>query len=182
MDIFHVKDSLKSYTYPIVKLLICILLIVLFIRRGEIIHIDGKIIKVIIGIFCTIVAIGCIYCGYISVFEIFQVHENRSTASTNLDSTINESSAYTIDEIVTMAESNDIIEIKIIANNRIIVVGASSDCKAGNSNFFDKLYYIDNREFKNIKDFKYSLRSYSNNEKLTVTMIDGVMTGYGGSS
>lgn len=174
MDIFHVNESLKSYTYPIVKLLICIIIIVIFICRGQIIHTDSKTIKAIIGVCCTIAGIICIYCGYISIFEIFQVHENRSAISTISNYTINDSKPYMIDEVVTIVETNDIIEIQIIVNNSIVVIGSSSDCKAGSSKFFDKLYFIDKEKFSNIEEFKDYLSQYSINLKLSVILIDGI--------
>lgn len=120
MDIFHINESLKTYTYPIVKLLICITIITLLICRGQIT--DNKTIEEIIGVCCAIVGIICIYCGYISIFEICQVRENRLAISANSNYSINDSKAYTIDEVVNMVQTNDIIEIQIIANNKIVVM------------------------------------------------------------
>lgn len=174
MDIFHVNEDLKSYTYPIVKLLICILLIVLAICRGQIIHTDSMAVEAIIGVLCTTVVIICIYCIYISVYEIFQTYENRSAISTISNFAITDSSTYMIDDVVNMVKANDIVEIQIIANNRINVIGSSSDCKVGSSKFFDKRYFIDENEFVSVQDFKDSLLSYSDNGKLSVILIDGI--------
>lgn len=174
MDIFHVNEDLKSYTYPIVKLLICILLIVLIICRGQIIHTDSVTVETIIGVLCTTVAILCIYCVYISVYEIFQIHENRSDISAISNYAIIDSSTYTIDDVVNIVKANDIIEIQIIVNDRIDVIGSSSNCKVGSSKFFDKRYFIDENEFISVQDFKDSLLSYSDNGKLSVILIDGI--------
>lgn len=174
LNIFYFDENLKSYTYPILKILICLILIIVFINRGQIIHIDNKVVNVIIGVLCTTVGIICIYCIYISVFELTQVHENRAKTNVVLDSTIISSKEYSVDEIVSMAKNNDIIDIQIVAKDKAIEIGSSSDCKAGSSKFFDKLYYVDKNEFADINDFKTSLLSHTVNEKIMVISIDGI--------
>ena len=116
----------------------------------------------------------CIYCIYISVCELSQVHENRVNETICSDSNLANSKQYTIDEIILMAETNDIIEIKIVSRNRVIEIGSSSDCKNGSSKFFDKLYYIDDEVFETIKDFKSGLLPYAINGQITVVYIDGI--------
>ncbi len=141
MDIFHVNEDVKSYVYPILKMIICVGLIILFINRDRIVHIDNKAIDIIIGILCTQIGILCIYCIYISAAELLLVNENRVKETAVSDRIIAKSKPYTIDEIVHMAEVNDIIEIQIVSKNRAVEIGSSSDCKNGSSKFFDKQYY-----------------------------------------
>lgn len=174
MDIFHVNEDIKSYTYPILKIIVCAALIIIFINRDRIIHIDNKVINIAIGILCTVVGIVCIYCIYISAYELSQVHDNRVKETVLLNSITANSKQYTIDEIVLLAKSNDIIEIQIVSKNRVVKIGSSSDCKNGSSKFFDKLYYIDDEMFKEIKDFKLELLSYAINGQILVISIDGI--------
>lgn len=174
MDIFHVNENVKSYKYPILKIIVCVILIITFINRDRIIYIDNKVINIIIGILCTTVGIVCIYCIYISVYELFLVHGNRAKETVSSNSITAKSKKYTIDEIVFMAETNDIIEIQIVSKNRTVEIGSSSDCKNGSSKFFDKLYYIDDETFENIKDFKSELLAYAINGQISVVHIDGI--------
>lgn len=115
----------------------------------------------------------CILCIYISAYELFQTHENRARRTTLTNSIIGSSKHYNISEIVFMAESNDIIEIQIVSQNKVVEIGASSDCKNGSSKFFDKFYHIGNDMFENIKDFKAALFPHAIDEQIIVISIDG---------
>jgi hypothetical protein len=84
------------------------------------------------------------------------------------------SKKYTVEEIISMVEKNDIIEIQIITNNNVVEFGSSSDCKVGSSKFFDKLYHVGKYEFADIHDFKTSLLAYSVDNEISVVMIDGI--------
>lgn len=178
MKIFQYNDELKSYKYPVIKLLICIVLIVAFIYRDHIIPIDNKVIDIIVGVCCQLIGVQCIYCVYISIAEILQVRSNKKAAFKQSKRTVADGKAYSIDKIVKLTEDNDIIEIMIIANNEQILIGSSSDCKEGSSRFFDKEYYIGKESFQNIHEFKTALQQYTIDEKLSVVLIDGVKPEY----
>lgn len=174
MDIFHIDSNLKSYIYPAVKIFIFVLILLVLINRGHIIHIDNKIVNIIIGVLCTIVGIVCIYCTYISAFELFEVHGSRTKTVNIYTEAIERSEVYSTDEIVSLVKNNDIIEIRIISNDKIIKIGSSSDCKVGSSKFFNKLFYVDKKEFIKIEDFRDTIQLYSDSGQITVITIDGV--------
>ena len=69
-------------------------------------------------------------------------------------------------------DSNSIIEIQILSGNKKIKVGASSDYDKGKSEFFDKLFFIGEKEFETADDFRNALRMYSDGDKMTVISID----------
>lgn len=75
MNIFHINKKLKSYFYPIIIIIVCLCLILVFIFRNQFIHVANKTNE-IIGFVCMATGIVCIYCIYISCFEISQIHEN----------------------------------------------------------------------------------------------------------
>lgn len=170
-NIFSFDKDIKSYKYPIVKIFICIILIIMFINRP---NTYNKIINIVIEILCTVLGILCIKCIYISVFELFQTYDNCNKSRYASEKYIIHSKLYPIDEIVSMIQNNDIIEIQIFRNKDLFEIGSSSDCKNYDSNFFNKLYYIDNKEFLNIEDFKSALMEYSINGKISVISIDGI--------
>lgn len=174
MDIFHVNEGGKSYVYPITKILICLGLIIVLINRNSIIHIDNRVIDVIVTFLSTVTVIACIFCIYISFAEFIIIDENRAKERALSDRIIASSKKYAIDKIVTMVESNDIIDIQIVWKNKAIGIGASSDCKNYDSNFFDKLYYVDKEEFENIEDFKSALVPYLMDGTISVISIDGI--------
>lgn len=174
MDIFHVNETNKSYAYPITKILVCIAFIFSAINRDYIVHIDNKVIDIIVGILCTAMGIVCIYCIYISVFELSQAHENRKKGTILTDGAIANSKQYTIDKIIYLVETNDIIEIQIVSKNKAVTIGSSSDCNNGSSKFFDKLYYIGDEMFESIDVFKEKLLPYAVNKQISVIFIDGI--------
>ena len=175
MNVFLFNEANKSYIYPIIKIIVFVVLIIIFINRGRIIPIDSKVINVVISILCTVVGFACIYCIYISGAELIQAHENREKEAVLSDRIIANSKQYTIDEIASLAESNDIIEIKIVFKNKGVMIGSSSDSKNSSSKFFDKLYFIDDEMFKEIEDFKSELLPYAINGQVSVISIDGIV-------
>lgn len=91
------------------------------------------------------------------------------------DSIIANSKQYTIDEIASLAESNDIIEIKIVFKNKGVMIGSTSDSKYSSSKFFDKQYFIEDEMFEEIEDFKSALLPYTINGQVSVISIDGIV-------
>ena len=119
------------------------LLIFLLIYRGQIVHIDNKIVDAVIGVLCAIVGIGCIFCLYISICEIIEVNDKRKIKNTAAYDAIEKCKVCAIEEVVSLVNSNDIIEIRIVSKGKIFEIGSSSDCKNGSSKFFDKHFYAE---------------------------------------
>lgn len=174
MNLFACNMHLKSYTYPIVKILICIIVIIILINRNYIVYIEKTYLNIVVGLICAIVGMMCILCVYISFAEIICVSEKRG--STEISSRIFAEKAknISVDEVLSLVKNNDIIEIDIIFDNALIKMGTSSDCNYGSSKFFDKLYYIGSEEFIELDKFKLSLNKYSINDLITVLKIDGI--------
>ena len=80
---------------------------------------------------------------------------------------------YRIENILCMAESNDIIEIAIVHEGKKVPVGSSSELENGSSEFRNKLYFIAETEYTTIADFRHALLPYSKDGILTVYSIDG---------
>lgn len=77
MKIFQLKEDVRSYTYSILKIIVCVVLIVLLINRDCIVSIENETIDLVIGILCAAVGLACILCIYISFAEMIQAHDNR---------------------------------------------------------------------------------------------------------
>lgn len=178
MNIFHFNETNKSYIYPIIKIIVCVVLIIIFMNSGRVFHIDNtdsKLIKIIISVLGVVVVLACAFCIYISGAELLQAYENREKETALSDRIIANSKQYTIDEIISLVESNDIIEIKIVFKNKGVMIGSSSDNEYSSSKFFDKLYFIEDEMFEEIEYFKSALLSYAINEQISVISIDGVV-------
>lgn len=176
LNVFKCNENLKSYTYPIVKILICVVIILIIINSNKFIPVNEN--NVLIESFIRIISVGfvisSIMCIYISASEMILIHENRFKKNISLRSGVQNSKEYSFDELVNLVEKSDIIEIEIFVNNNLIEIGSSSNSNNYDSKFFDKLYYIDKNEFVDINDFKVSLIPYSKNGKISVTAIDGI--------
>lgn len=175
-NIFRVDTSLKSYTYPIVKIAVFLFLIILGINRNQIyqIHYNSSELEEIVSILFAFAGIMSIFCICIAVAELVYTAENRENMKELSDVQLANKKLYPIKAIVSMVNSNDIIEIRIAFRGEPIVIGASSDFKAGSAKFYDKRFYIGKQEYERVEDFSQALQSYSETKGVFVLSIDDI--------
>lgn len=174
MKLFRCDKNIKTYKIPVIKIILCGLLVVLLISRNYLIHINNSLWKTIINIVCFQVVILSILCIYFSVAEIILLNERNKEDRMNIENARTYSKTYYVDYILSLLEENDIIDISILSNDQIINLGASSDCHPGSSHFFDKNYYINNKNDITIEELREIINHYSTNSKVCVIAIDGV--------
>lgn len=175
MNIFSCNENLKSYIYPIVKILVSIVIVITIVNRNRLFIIENDLLKISIGVACFIVAIFCVYCTYISVSEIILVYDYRKTICLDMDSALKSSKEYSIDDIIFLLTNNDIIEIEAFYNDKIIEISAVSNSRPGSSNFFDKCYRLDTKEFDSIDKMRAEMISCFDNKKIRVVSVDGLI-------
>lgn len=173
MNISRVSDEIKTYTYPVIKIIIFVLIIGISIYRDKLIHIDNKVLYFVITVIAVISVIGCWLGIFNSIAEIIELQEQ--CADERKDIAKMKTKEYTLDDILYLVENNDIIEIEIKTSCGIIKIGSSSDSKWSEDNFFDKLYYCGSQEYKGIEAFQAAIEVYSNNKILEVVSIDGLV-------
>lgn len=178
MNPLKCNDSLNSYSYPIIKVIIfaALIIIVLFVstNRYRLFSINSELVNSILSIVFAVVFLLSVFCIYISFGELIVVSENRSKNMPVSDDMKTSGKHYSIDEIVALVQENDIIEIEILSKTERILLGSSADCKQGDSRFFDKRLYLQDTEFENINDFRAALLSYQTNDGFLVISIDGI--------
>lgn len=172
MKIFRINENINSYWRPILKMVISIILVVIVLCLNSHFQNEKTITRVVVGAICVVLIIGSVLCIYLSMAEILIAHDNRTKNVKDIDAVVGKSKLYSTDEIVSIVNDNDIIALKIISNGEIIEIGASADNKPGSSAFFDKLYYIDDKEFEHIDDFGKNLQAFSDNGNVVVISID----------
>mgnify|MGYP004502156411 FL=1 len=172
MKFFRVNGNINSYWLPILKIVISIILIVIVLCLNSHFRDEKTITRVVAGAICVVLIIGSVLCIYLSVAEVLIAHDNRTKNVKDIDAIVEKSRLYSTEEIVSIVNDNDIIALRIISNGEIIEIGASADNKPGSSVFFDKLYYIGDREFEHIGDFEKNLQALSDNGKVVVISID----------
>ena len=70
-NIFKVQTDLTSFTYPIVKIVICILIYALIFFRNRFLSITTVWGEVLTTATCAVLVSLTLFCVYISIFEIF---------------------------------------------------------------------------------------------------------------
>ena len=70
-NIFEPQRDLTSFTYPIIKIIICILIYLLVFFRDHFITVTTVFGKVLTAAVSGVLVIASILCVYVSVFEIF---------------------------------------------------------------------------------------------------------------
>lgn len=168
------NDNIKSYKFPLFKIVLCVFVIVTLINRDEFINIKDSLWSVILSAVCVLICILSILCIYLSFGEILLLKERRDNDKIDVENAQKHSFNYSIDIIFSLLEGNDVIEISIISNNQIISVGASSDCSPGSSLFFDKSYYINKSYEISFKELQEKLNKYSVDGEVCVVTIDGM--------
>ena len=149
---FKVNEENNRYIMPIVKIVICVLIICLCVNRdiiqNEYLDFCFKIMAVFGVVLCTLSI-------YLSIAEIFIAYDNRKKDKlekikiNNIDYT-----CFKTEKLINILLDNDIIEFVIIVENKLIKIGSSSDCDVSNYIFFDKAYYIDEQEYEDIEIFR----------------------------
>lgn len=165
---------MKKYIFPIIKILVSIVIILVIGSRNRFIYISNPVKSEVVNIICGLVGFFCILQIYLSVAGIISIREADSKALPENIASLNYRE-YHIDEVILLVENNDIIDLRIISNNKIFSIGASSDCKSGSSTFFDKLYYINSENFTSIDIFKSHLLSLVHDKMLKVISIDDLL-------
>lgn len=173
MRLFEVQKDLTSYTYPVVKIIISLSVIVLSLLRNRIFQFSNSLVNVTVTLFCFILTIASILCLYISVGEVFHTSTNRKNA--NYQSS--EIRPVTIGVISKIVSENDIVEIEACKNNKIIKIGASADCEYSSSVFKDKLFYISGSEYKTVELFAEALLELFPDGIVPVLKIDDLPCG-----
>ena len=180
MKWFEIDENIKSYTPPVLKAVLSVLSIVLLVLSFPLTrHISenhpfvGIVIR-IVNVAIVLISVLRIYLSFGEVLLLAERREEAKKANLNTKVAATKGKNVSVDSIISLLESNDVIEIWIVAKNQNIKLGASSDSKQGSSKFFDKAFYIDDNDNVTIEDLRKALDNYSVEGKVCVFEIDGV--------
>ena len=81
MKLFEVQTDLTSFTYPVVKIVICLSVIIFSIVRNRIFHFSSPWANAVVSVVCFVLTIISILCLYISAGELFHTAANRKNAN-----------------------------------------------------------------------------------------------------
>ncbi len=177
-SLFEPNLNLKSYKYPIIKIIVSVIIIPVALFRDQIFGVTDKTVSTVLSFIFIPLCIGALFCIGISGSELIIVSDNLELEKKELDkkkySKKLKYQPYSIDKIISMVTQNDIIDIEILLENKVVKIGASSDCERRTGAFFDKVYYIADAEYKQVEDFHMELERTSKEGVFPVISIDGV--------
>ena len=168
--LFELQTNLTNYTYPLTKIAVSILIILFSIFRKSLFVISSKPLNFLVTLICFVATLASILCVYIAIPELFYVWKNKKAKRKGFYNT----TPFDFERVINIVKENDIIEFEIKSTGGIIKVGSSSDCKSGDSVFFDKRFYIEQNEYLTAEEFETNLLQYGTDGKINVIAIDGV--------
>ena len=168
MKLFEVQTDLTSFTYPVVKIIICLSVIILSLVRNRIFRFSNSWTNAAVTLLCFVLTMASVLCLYISIGELFHTRANRE--NTNYQSS--DVKQLTIEAVTKIVSENDIVEIEVCTNNKAIKIGASAECKYTSSIFEDKLFYISSSEYETIELFTEALIELFPQGIIPVSKID----------
>lgn len=174
ISIFRCSKNVKNYSFPILKIAMCCLLIVLMIGGGSALKVSSLLGKIAIGILCITILALSVLCIYIAFAEMLLLYERKEKKKNYFEKAIIQSKNLPAHCVFSLLEDNDIIEVLIASDNCIFTVMASSDIRPGSSVFFDKRYHIGDRAYTEFVDFKEAITPYAIGGEFCVIEIDGV--------
>ncbi|MGN1349361.1 MAG: hypothetical protein ACI4VI_10490 [Acutalibacteraceae bacterium] len=170
MKLFEVQTDLTSYSYPVVKILICVSVIILSIVRDHIFRFSSSWADILVSILCFALSIISILCLYISIGELFHTASNRR----NTHYRPSDVKQLTIEAVTKIVSENGIVEIEVCTDDETVMIGESSECKYSSSVFENKLFYISSSEYDTIELFAKALTELFPNGIIPVSKIDGL--------
>lgn len=170
MKLFEVQTDLKSFKYPVVKIIVCLIVIILSIMRKSIFQFSNTLFNVAIAILCVFLTAVSILCIYISVGEVFHTIANCKNKSRQFSKI----TPVTIEKITEIVSENDIVEIEVCTNNGTIKIGSSAECEYASSVFEHKLFYISSSEYEMLELFTEALIELFPEGIIPVSAIDGL--------
>ena len=176
MKILNSDDNTKSYKIPIIRGTIWLCVVIADFLLAKFLYSDYLKSDYLCIFLRAVVLFVAVRNLIRALGEFGRVKSNRNST----DSLRKNQKFYNIsvDKIVSLAEENDIIEFMIIADDKKIKMGASSDCENNSFTFFDKRYYIGKQEYENIDEFRERVQEISDNGTIKVVSIDGVSPKY----
>ena len=170
--LFELQTNLTNYTYPLTKIAVSMFIILFSIFRKSLFVISSKPLDFLVTLFCFVATLASILCIYISIPELFYVWKNKKVKQEGVE--FMTTTSFDLERVINLVKENDIIEFEIKSTGGIIKVGSSTDCKVGDSVFFDKRFYIEENEYLTSEEFETEILRHTVDGKLNVISIDGV--------
>lgn len=136
--LFSFQDGLTSFTYPVVKIVISLALLISAMLCARIVDFSNPLANLAFKVLYCAFAMACILCLIISIREFFSVISNRKSAHASP----RDGKALTIQAVVELVSRHDIIDIEACRSNKTIKLGSSAESEYRGAPLKNKLFYI----------------------------------------
>ena len=127
----------------------------------------------IISLILTIISILAIY---VSIAEMISIHDRNNKKKEQMHFLEYKTADVSINTLLALLSNNDCMDIKVIFNSTIVHIGVASDNNVKDNTFFDKVYYIDDIEYKTSESFEAALTRFKTSDDcLSVIEIDELL-------
>lgn len=171
--LFEVNSELTNYTYPVIKILGSLIVLFILINRSRILKVLEKEETIVVTVLAFILTVACIYCIYISIAEISEFHDRRVDMQKKVDEAVTK--PFLIEEILDLVDKEDVLELEIKVQQKIVKIGCTSDNRLSTNEFFNKAYYCGEVEYESLETFGKVIRDYTTDGILDVITIDGII-------
>lgn len=166
------KSSRKdSYTFPLIRAVICVLIWPTVYFRDIFYSVDAEPLYVKQLLFiCLYMSLPFLIGAVSEIINIYKKKHKKAKPVKRKSKT----RELSVADILKLSEENDIIEIKAIINEEYVSLGSSSEYKTFGNEFYNKVYYIEEKEFETIEAFENELNALLPDNSVEVIKIDGV--------
>lgn len=168
--LFSFQDGLTSFTYPVVKIVISLALLISAMLCARVADISNPLANLAFKVLYCVVAMACILCLIVSIHEFFSVISNRKTAHASPQ----DGKALTIQAVIDLTSRYDIIDIEACRGNETIRLGSSAESDDRDAPLKNKLFYISDTEYETAEQFEEALSTLFPNGSIRVRKIDDV--------
>lgn len=168
--VFEVNTEIKNYTYPVFKIMLCLIVTLLLLNRNKIFSLEGTKVAGFVTVFATAIVIVCVYCTYISIAEVVELYDRRAQNRININTIATKQ--YPVETILNLIEKEDVLDVVIKVQKDIIKIGCTSDNNWSTNVFFNKIYYCNETQYESIEAFREAINTYASNEMLDVISIE----------
>ncbi len=168
--IFEVNTEIKNYTYPVVKIVLCLVVLLILLNRRKIFSLEETVVTHLITVFAFVISVVCIFCIYISVAEIVELYDRRAENQININTVATKQ--YPVETILNLIEKEDVLDVAIKVQKDIIKIGCTSDNNWSTNVFFDKIYYCNETQYESIEAFRDAINTYASNGMFDVISLE----------
>ncbi len=165
-------NKLKPYLFPIIKILPALAVIILSVKRNDIYYIEEMSIRRMVGFACILLSAAAIYFIFIAIRELFEIHSKREKQRPLSEKETKNSKQFALNDVATIVKAESIVSFVAWYYGDRIKFGSASDYDRTTGEFFDKAFYVEDKTFTDIEEFKTELHKYSVCSVLTVISID----------